>query len=229
MNATVQQLLDTAALPFERARAMPPDVYTSDDFLALEQEHIFSREWICVGRESALPNKGDYLTTQLVDQPIVVLRDDNNALRAYSNVCLHRFSTLLSGTGRCQKVVCPYHGWTYDLQGQLLGGPQMSRSPDFAPKDYRLPEVRLAVWQGWIYITLSNDAEPVAAKLASLYEKIEHYGVDNYVETFREEHLWDTNWKILAENFMESYHLPMLHRENRRRPFKNQRHGLPTG
>lgn len=191
---------------------MPPEVYTCEDFLALEQQHIFSREWLCVGRESTVPNTGDYLTAQIANQPVVVLRDTTNTLRAYSNVCLHRLSVLLEGVGHCEKIVCPYHGWHYNLQGQLLGGPQMKHSPAFKPCDYTLPELRIEVWQGWIYLTLNQHARPVAEQLATLEEKIRPYAVQHYTETFREEHVWHTNWKILAENFMESYHLPVLHK-----------------
>jgi phenylpropionate dioxygenase-like ring-hydroxylating dioxygenase large terminal subunit len=88
----------------------------------------------------------------------------------------------------------------------------MERSTGFRKDDYRLPELRSEIWQGWIYVTLNPDVAPVAERLAQLSELIGRYHMENYVETFREEHVWDTNWKILAENFMESYHLPMLHR-----------------
>jgi choline monooxygenase len=88
----------------------------------------------------------------------------------------------------------------------------MERSTGFCKDDYRLPELRSEIWQGWIYVTLNPDVAPVAERLAQLTELIGRYHMENYVETFREEHVWDTNWKILAENFMESYHLPMLHR-----------------
>lgn len=205
-------LAATSAHPFDDAIAMPPSVYTSPDFLAAEQREVFAREWICVGRASSLKEIGDYLTDEIAGQPIVVLKDRTGTIRALSNVCLHRMSTLLEGTGNAKVIVCPYHAWSYELDGRLRGAPHMQGNPGFCKDHQRLPELKVEIWQGWIYVTLRPDATPVAERLAELSAMIAPYGMADYIETFREEHVWDTNWKILAENFMESYHLPMLHR-----------------
>ena len=202
----------TAARGFTDALGMPPAVYTSPDVLAAEQQHVFRKEWICVGRASAIGDPGAYLTSEVAGQPIMVLRDRAGAVRAFSNVCLHRMSVLLEGRGRVSAIVCPYHAWSYGLDGSLRAAPHMERSTGFCKDDYRLPELRSEIWQGWIYVTLNPDVAPVAERLAQLSELIGRYHMENYVETFRQEHVWDTNWKILAENFMESYHLPTLHR-----------------
>jgi len=207
----VKALTAGAQAPFDHARAMPPSVYTSPEILARERERIFAYEWICVGRASAVPNPGDYLTCEIADQPIIVVRDLDGVLHALSNVCLHRMSILLEGTGRVRSIVCPYHAWTYNLDGTLRAAPQMERTSSFCLDAYRLPELRVEIWRGWIYVTLDPSRPPVAEHLAELDPLIARYGMEDYVETFREEHVWDTNWKILAENFMESYHLPMLH------------------
>jgi choline monooxygenase len=198
--------------PFSDARAMPPGVYISPEFLEREQRDIFTREWLCVGRASTLAAPGDYLTAKIGDQPIAVLRDEDMQLRAMSNVCLHRMSVLLEGRGNVRRIVCPYHAWNYSLDGALRGAPLMDRQEGFCKESYTLPAVRCEAWQGWIYVTLNQDAPPIKTQLAQLDELIGAYGMTDYVETFHEEHVWDTNWKILAENFMESYHLPMLHR-----------------
>ncbi|MEM7124476.1 MAG: Rieske 2Fe-2S domain-containing protein [Pseudomonadota bacterium] len=198
---------------FDEARALPPAIYTSPDFVKLEEAHIFGREWVCVGRAESLPKAGDYLTFELAGQPIIVLRDREGEIRAYSNVCLHRMSTLLHGSGNTRMIVCPYHAWSYGLDGTLKNAPYMDQSPGFSKKGCKLPDVRSEVWEGWIYVTLNPDIEPVATHLASLSEKVTgRYRMGDYVETFREEHVWDTNWKVLAENFMESYHLFALHK-----------------
>ena len=211
INMPVRELIENVSAPFERARAMPPSVYTSPEFLQSELTHVFAKEWVCVGRASALKEKGDYLTYELAGQPVIVLRDNSGALRAMSNVCLHRMSTIMEGSGSCRALVCPYHGWTYNLDGTLRGAPAMDRNADFAKGEYRLPQIRCEEWLGWIMITLNPDAAPVAQKLAEVQELIEDFGMEDYVETFRENHVWDTNWKVLAENFMESYHLPVCH------------------
>ncbi|MBY6046218.1 aromatic ring-hydroxylating oxygenase subunit alpha [Vannielia litorea] len=199
-----------AEAPFEQARAMPPSVYTSEAFLELELEHIFKREWFCVGRASALSEPGDYLTCELAGQPVVVVRDGAD-IRAMSNVCLHRMSTLLEGRGRVRSIVCPYHAWTYNLDGSLRGAPAMGQNEGFCKGDYRLPELRCEVWLGWVFVTLDPEAAPVAERLAEVKALIAGYDMARYTESFFEEHVWDTNWKVLAENFMESYHLPVCH------------------
>ena len=211
INTPVRELLENVSAPFEQARAMPPSVYTSQEFLDSELTDVFARDWVCVGRADALKNPGDYLTYELAGQPVVVLRDLKGALRALSNVCLHRMSTLLEGSGSCRAIVCPYHGWTYNLDGVLRGAPAMSLNTGFDKSGYRLPQIRCEEWIGWIMITLNPDAAPVRDKLAQVRELIDDYGMESYVETFRETHVWDTNWKVLAENFMESYHLPVCH------------------
>lgn len=210
-DGSMDGLRAAATAQFETARAMPPGVYTSDSFLALEMEHIFGQEWFCVGRSSALSEPGDYLTCDLAGQPVMVLRDNDGQLRAQSNVCLHRMSTLLQGRGHARRIVCPYHAWTYNLDGSLRGAPAMSRNSGFCKDNYRLPQVRCEEWLGWVFVSLNPDAAPVADALSALEEMIAGYDMARYTESFFEEHVWDTNWKVLAENFMESYHLPVCH------------------
>ena len=207
----VAELIDNVSQPFERARAMPPSVYKSAEFLERERKDIFAREWVCVGRTSALAKPGDYLTYELAGQPIFVMRDGGGKLRAMSNVCLHRMSVLLTGAGNRRVIACPYHGWTYNLDGTLRGAPAMTRNEGFGKDCYRLPQIRCEDWLGWIMVTLNADAPLVAGQLAEVQGLIADYEMENYVETFHETHVWDTNWKILAENFMESYHLPVCH------------------
>ena len=120
-------------------------------------------------------------------------------------------STLLHGRGRTRAIVCPYHAWTYNLDGTLRGAPAMSKNACFDRKDYRLPELRCEEWLGWVFVTLNPDATPVAERLAEAEGLIADFAMETYVETFFESHVWDTNWKVLAENFMESYHLPVCH------------------
>jgi phenylpropionate dioxygenase-like ring-hydroxylating dioxygenase large terminal subunit len=211
LDATLSELTRTAKRPFEDATAMPPGVYTSEAFLARELDTIFAKEWVCVGRSSSLKEPGDYITYDLAGQPIVVLRDGEKKLKAFSNVCLHRMSTLLEGQGNTRSIVCRYHAWTYNLDGTLRGAPFMKPTTGFCKENYRLPAIRSEEWLGWIYVTLNPQAPAVAQTLKPLEGMIAHYGMENYIECFRETHVWDTNWKVLAENFMESYHLPVCH------------------
>ncbi len=207
----VEELRAMAAEPFERARAMPKSVYTSPDFAALELDRIFRREWLCAGRADALPDPGDYLTMEIAGEPIIVLRDGAGTLRAMSNVCRHRMSTLLEGRGRVQRIVCPYHAWTYGLDGHLRGAPAMAANETFRRDAIRLPQVRCEEWLGWIMVTLAPDLPPPHATLAEVEALVGQLHMENYVEAFRDDFRWSTNWKVLAENFMESYHLPVCH------------------
>lgn len=207
----VADLRSNTSVPFEQARAMPTSVYTSEDFVEAELKHVFSKDWYCVGRADALSKTGDYVTAELAGQPIVVLRDADHQLRAMSNVCLHRMSTLLQGRGNAKTIVCPYHAWTYNLDGKLRGAPAMSQNEGFCKDHYRLPQVRCEEWLGWVFLCLDPDAQAVSVQLSEVEDMISAYDMTNYSESFYEEHVWNTNWKVLAENFMESYHLPVCH------------------
>ncbi|MFO1172062.1 MAG: Rieske 2Fe-2S domain-containing protein [Hyphomicrobiaceae bacterium] len=207
----VGELIANVSVPFERAHAMPPSVYTSDAFVKRELSEVFAKDWVSIGRADALKTAGDYVAYELAGQPILVIRDGDGRLRAMSNVCRHRMSTILEGTGNKRVIACPYHGWTYNLDGTLRGAPAMTRNEGFCKEDYRLPAVRCEEWLGWVMVTLNPDAPPVASVLSEVEGLISDYQLETYVEVFREEHVWDTNWKILAENFMESYHLPVCH------------------
>jgi nitrite reductase/ring-hydroxylating ferredoxin subunit len=197
--------------PFERAHAMPKSVYTSAEFAALEQSHIFAKAWLCAGRADALKAPGDYMTMEISGEPVIILRDGAGALRGLSNVCRHRMSTLLEGRGHVRSIVCPYHAWTYNLDGSLRGAPAMTLNESFCKSTTHLPVVRVEEWLGWIMVTLSADAPSPSTELADVQGLIGHLGMQDYSETFREEFRWATNWKVLAENFMESYHLPACH------------------
>ncbi len=207
------QLRELAARPFEAATAMPPGVYRSDELLRLEEERIFAKEWLCIGRAQEIPSAGDYMTYAIDDQPIFVMRGKDGGIRGFANVCRHRMMRLLEGGGHCWKIVCPYHGWTYDLDGHLRGAPHMAERPGFHVSDHRLPEIRVEEWEGWIYATLDPEIDSVAERLKPLRDVVARYRMADYVPIIRQDHLWNTNWKILTENFMEGYHLPMAHRE----------------
>jgi phenylpropionate dioxygenase-like ring-hydroxylating dioxygenase large terminal subunit len=205
------ELKANVAAPFNRARAMPKSVYTSEDFCAREQAQIFAKHWFSLGRSSALANPGDYLTAELAGEPVMVIRDRDGTLRAQSNVCLHRMSVLLQGSGHVNSIVCPYHGWTYALDGQLRAAAAMKQNETFDHHTLCLPQIRCVDWLGWIMVTLNPDIPDPHVQLAEVEAQVGDFGMANYREAFREEHVWDTNWKVLAENFMESYHLPVCH------------------
>ncbi|WP_309668249.1 Rieske (2Fe-2S) protein, partial [Tabrizicola sp.] len=152
------ELRASVSVPFNQARAMPKSVYTSPDFAEAEMTHIFAKDWLCAGRAEALPNPGDYLTMKIAGEPIIILRDREGTLRGMSNVCRHRMSTLLEGRGTTKSIVCPYHAWTYNLDGTLRGAPAMGLNEAFCKDKIALPGIRVENWLGWIMVTLNQSA-----------------------------------------------------------------------
>ena len=205
------ELRANVAVPFDEAKAMPVSAYTSEQFAKLEEEHIFAKSWLCAGRAEALPEPGDYLTMEIAGEPIIVLRDGDHQLRAMSNICRHRMSVLLEGRGNRKTITCPYHAWTYNLDGSLRAAPAMDMNKSFCKSQTSLPAVRCVDWKGWIMVTLDPELPEPAEQLKEVCALTDYLDMSQYKETFRETHHWNTNWKILAENFMESYHLPMCH------------------
>lgn len=205
------ELHANVSVPFNQAHAMPKSLYTSDSFLAQEQKHIFAQDWLCAGRAETLANPGDYLTMQIAGEPVIVLRDRDNQIRAMSNVCRHRMSTLLQGRGTTRAIVCPYHAWTYNLDGTLRGAAAMTLNEGFCKDQLSLPQIRCQIWQGWIMVSLNPDADDPEIALHGVRDLIPNLDMSSYTETYQESFNWATNWKVLAENFMESYHLPMCH------------------
>ena len=213
-NMSLPDLLDAvrknAELPREQSEATPPQVYSSPEFLEHELNEIFNHEWICVGRSDQFENPGDYRVTTISRDEVVILRDRDGVLRTMSNICRHRMMSLLKGAGTISgKISCPYHAWTYALDGQLIAAPHM---PDnFDKRKCALPHFQVEEWQGWVYVNLDPDAEPLAPRLAPLAALLANYNIASYRTLFQVNEVWDTNWKILFQNFMEPYHLFAVH------------------
>ena len=211
---TLAHLCQNAAAPLPNATGAVPSLYWDERIAAIENAEIFRKDWVCPGMAAEIPHAGDYMTFSIDGDPIFCIRDKSGAINTYSNVCRHRMMLLLEGRGRGKsRVVCPYHAWTYDLEGQLVAAGQMEHSAGFDKKDICLPAIRTEIWNGWIYITLNAQAQSVATLLAPLEEVVSRYAMEHYIPVVNEDHVWDTNWKLLTENFMEGYHLPIAHKE----------------
>ena len=195
----------------DQARSMPPTYYTSEDFLELEKEEIFRKEWICLGRVDEVPKPGDYFATELIDEPLIVVRGQDKKVRVLSNVCRHRSSVIAEGAGNKKNFVCPYHAWTYATDGQLLRAPYMDKVKGFTVAGCRLPEFATEVWHGFLYVNLDGKARPLAPRLKGLEPYVRNYHAEQMVHQIGKEDVWDANWKCLAENFMEGYHLSTVH------------------
>lgn len=198
---------------YESAQTMRPAFYTSPELLELE-EALFRREWVCLGRAEEVSRPGDYFTTSLLDEPLLVCRNKKDEVVVLSNVCRHRGSLIASGSGNKHRFSCPYHAWTYTNDGQLVGAPHMGEVSEFSLTDYGLPKFSSEVWQGFIYVNLDGTAAPLSQRLAKLESSIAGYQVQNMQICYSTEETWPVNWKLLSENFMEGYHLSVVHRDS---------------
>jgi phenylpropionate dioxygenase-like ring-hydroxylating dioxygenase large terminal subunit len=207
----LEQLERNARRPFEEALTLPPGAYTSEELVELERARIFRSEWACVGREDQLSSPGDYLSFDVGGEPGFTIRGRDGALRSFANVCLHRMTQLLEGSGRCLRIVCPYHAWTYDTEGRLTGAPFMNKTPGFELRKQGLPPLRTEVFAGFVYVCLDPKAEAVSARLQRFSELFGDFHLEDYQTLDIRDEVWSTNWKCLAENFMESYHVFKVH------------------
>ena len=212
---------------FADAVGLPPSVYSDPDFYRFELEAVFGSAWLCVGRTEQIPNVGDYLAVTRAGEPLIVVRVADSKIRAMSAVCRHRGMCLTSDTnhseddmldpprfvsGTAKNFRCPYHYWVYDLEGQLIGAPEMTRTTGFDTKSVRLPSLAVELWQGFIFVNLSPDPAPLAPKLQKLEQALTNYKLDQ-LTTVDPAVIPDVpfNWKIMIENFMEMYHNSRLH------------------
>ncbi len=201
-----------AAQPDEAAHAADPAIYTSEALLDHEQEQIFDHEWACVGRADELPNRGDYMTTMVGRTPVIVNRRKDGSLGAMANICAHRLAAVAEGRGNMPRFVCPYHAWTYEEDGRLLGAPHMPK--DFDKKACGLDPLALEIWNGYIYINPDPDAAPLADRLEPLTALFRNYRLGDMRIMHKATEVWEGNWKVATENFIESYHLTVVHAQS---------------
>ncbi len=206
MDTPALEALRTVSGAAEQARALPAACYRDPAFFEAEVERIMRAEWHPVARHDALPEPGDYRSLDLYGEPILLLRDAGRRLRAYSRVCLHRAQTITTGEGHAKRLVCPYHRWSYDLDGRLVAAPLMEGVPGFEREACRLPEFALEEWQGFVFVNLDARATPLAPRLAPAADLLGDWNVAKMrvAGTLDYDSPW--NWKVMVENFIESYH-----------------------
>jgi Rieske 2Fe-2S family protein len=196
--------------PLGDARALPAAVYTSDEILQFEQAEFFARDWLCVGRAADIAGSGDYFVKGLGAESVVLLRGADGLIRGFFNVCRHRGSRLFdaaSGQGLV-RVLCPYHSWSYNLDGTLQHAPRMNE--DFCKADFPLQPVRAELYQGFIFISLNPSAPALAQCLAELPD-LSRYRMSELACGRRVEYEVAANWKLICENYSECYHCAHAH------------------
>ena len=195
------------------ATGLPAGVYTSPAFYSAEQAALFDNGWLCVGRADDLPSSGDYLVSEIGAASIATVRGQDGALRSMANTCLHRMTRLLSGKGNCRgRIVCPYHAWTYFDDGRLEVAPHMDKVVGFDTSKLRLRELRTELWEGFIFATMNPTTSSIAQRLRPIEPVVGQYHAGGYGKVLDLEMVVDANWKLIHENFMETYHLPFVHR-----------------
>ena len=207
------RVAETAQADPTTANALPAGVYTSPAFYEAEQATLFRRGWLCLGRADDLPSAGDYLVTDIGTISLATLRGRDGAIRSFANSCLHRMTRLLDGKGNCAgRIICPYHAWTYRDDGRLAAAPHMDGAAGFDPAALRLKGLRTELWEGFVFATLDPDIAPIAERLRPIEDVIARYHAAGYGKVLDLEMTTEANWKLIHENFMESYHLPFVHR-----------------
>ena len=187
--------------------------YTDPTVLRLEQERIFRRFWHYVGLASDVAEPRSFRATRVADVPVLLVRDEEGTLRAFLNVCRHRGSLVCEGTGTRSTLQCPYHAWTYGLDGRLLSAPRSDREGGIENEELGLVELRLEHWGPFVFVSADPDGSRLADFLEDVPERIAAAGIDVDSLRFltRAESEYDANWKICAENFLECYHCPTAH------------------
>ncbi|MEZ5833175.1 MAG: aromatic ring-hydroxylating dioxygenase subunit alpha [Dongiaceae bacterium] len=205
----------------KRSAALPGYLYSDPAVFAEEKRRIFYRSWQVVAHESELPNPGDYVCATIIDQSLFVLRGADGAVRAFFNVCQHRAHELLKGKGNVKSViVCPYHAWSYELDGALRAARATRGMPDFDPDAYGLAPVRMERHLGFLFVNLDGEAPSLGDlagdMFADMARELPWFGDVTFSEAYsingQEGTLLEANWKVMAENCLECYHCGPAHK-----------------
>lgn len=210
--ALIASLKDIATAPDDAPLSLTGAHYVSKALFEHERATLLPQSWRCLGRADEIPAPGDYFATRVLDEPIIVARGADGEVRALANVCRHRGMPLVAddAAGSVKRFVCRYHAWSYESDGALASAPRM---PKTRVAGCRLHEFRTETWRGFVYVNLSGDAAPLAPQLAKLGDLIGIYDQSKMRHVHTEHEIWRCNWKLLVENFMEAYHLSVVHPE----------------
>jgi len=213
VDASLDELLAAfdPGLPLERARSLPSTWYRDPRVDALERERVFGNSWQLVARAEQLERPGDFVTTEIAGEPLLLLRDDAGDLRAFFNVCRHRAACVVTEPeGSARRLRCRYHGWTYDLRGQLKGVPEFEGVEDFRREDHGLVPLAVDRWGPLVFVHLGAAPPPLRDWLAPLPERIGALEALRFLE--RREYSLACNWKVFVDNYLDGgYHVNSIH------------------
>ena len=193
-------------------KTLPGRYYTDEGIFREEMERFYFGMWVCAGRNEQIAAKGQYFPVEVAGESVIVTRDGSGEVRAFYNVCRHRGTRMcVEGEGTfAGRIQCPYHGWTYGLDGKLLGAPHMEAG-EFRREDYPLHEVKAEIWDGHIFLNLKKEARPLREQLLDLPEKFAAWGMEDLRVWKRATYEVQANWKLIVQNYNECLHCPLLH------------------
>ncbi len=193
-----------------RAATIPSRLYVDPVYLELERERVFANTWQLVGRMEQVAESGQFFTAEIGNESVVVLRD-GDTLRGFYNVCLHRAGPVAHGCGKRQTLQCKYHGWTYTLDGALLRAPEMEGVERFTPADMHLRGVAVSTWGPLVFVNLDGKAPPLDAMMGEVPERVAHFRCESMRYVMRKQYELSCNWKVYVDNYLEGYHIPVVH------------------
>lgn len=195
------------------AHTISSDWYTSPQFLELEKERIFWHTWQPVGHASKIAQPGCYLAAEITGEPCAVVRGNDGVLRAFSNVCRHRASLILDGNGCVKSLRCPYHAWTYSLEGSLLVAPEFEGVENWNRSEIHLPRMGVEEWGPFVFVNVDSEAPALREMMGDIPARVADIGcsVDKLHFSYRRDYLIRCNWKVYIDNYLEGYHLPAAH------------------
>jgi Rieske 2Fe-2S family protein len=200
------------------AKTLPQQYFLTAEIFRQEQERIFSKQWVLVGHESQIAKPGDYFVPPspekygVAGERLIITRDQLGTIRGFYNTCRHRGTRLKEdASGHASAIQCPYHAWTYGLDGRLVSAPHMDEVPGFDKADYSLKPVNLGIWEGFIYVNLAENPMPLEKWFAPLNGKFSHWNMSILRPAKRVEYDIRANWKLMFENYSECYHCPGMH------------------
>jgi choline monooxygenase len=194
-----------------RAWTLPANLYTESEVFADEKEKIFARSWQVVGHRDQVAKAGDYFTTELLGEPLLIVRGNDGKLRGFYNVCRHRAGPPAEGCGSRKVFRCGYHGWTYGLDGGLISATEIEGVEDFRPEDFALMPVQAEEWFNLIFVNLNPSAAPLRESLGELPRQAEKFDFAGMKLFERRTYDMKCNWKTYVDNYLEGYHLPSVH------------------
>jgi choline monooxygenase len=217
MHDIVKQIIESydAGAPLSEASTIPASWYTDPRVFELERRTVFSNSWQMVARADQLREPGQYITHELAGEPILVLRGSDGILRGFFNVCRHHAAQVITESeGRTNNLRCPYHGWTYSLEGELKGTPDFGGVCNFDRDSNGLVPVEIGVWENWVFVRLERTGPKLEQFLgADLIEQVSRLGLDNLQWMERRRYELDCNWKVFVDNYLDGgYHVPHLHK-----------------